>query len=176
MLPLALLSILGTVGLFAGAVSAFREKAFGMGSLAAALAIVLAGLNVFIITSIFTVPNSETRQALVEFNAALESCRRAYQLANRQAPFSRMPEEDWQQTTQHFKSALAHAQKVDASALEEIYPGWGEHFRDELREGLQLVVQGNEKGDLWTSLAGQMSMARWNDWYDAHVDEIRNEM
>lgn len=109
-----------------------------------------------------------------EFIATMESANRASHAINRGTAYSIMNQADTDDMMRHYRAALVHAEKVDADLLNSKYPGWGDHFRTELRAGLRLVVDGYDKADATiSSLAGQKLMDSWGDWYNRNVKAIR---
>lgn len=158
--------------------SFLRERAFGK-AVTCLLAVVLqVGLGYLLVTTginfIRSKPASSGDAAnLREFIAAMESANRASQAVNRGTPYSIMSEEDAEDMMQHYRAALAHAEKVDTDFLDAKYDGWGTHFRDEFRAGLRLVIAGNDNADASKSLAGQRLMDSWGDWFNQNVENIR---
>lgn len=71
------------------------------------------------------------------------------------------------------KKAIAEARLVDISALNRIYPGWGDHFEKEFMKGLTLFVEGYETIDNRKSLEGQVLLDAWGRWYNRNIEGIR---
>ena len=77
---------------------------------------------------------------------------------------------------QEFRSALSHAERVDAALVVKKYAGWGSHFEREFLKGLRLVVDGSEKGDGPRIIAGQMLILSWDNWYNANCQGLRKAL
>ena len=72
------------------------------------------------------------------------------------------------------KLALAEAAKVSIEELNDRYPGFGDHYRDEFIEGLTTEVRGYERNETLTDLRGQFLLHNWGKWYMANRERIVN--
>jgi hypothetical protein len=70
---------------------------------------------------------------------------------------------------------LDEAQQADIADMNSHYPGFGDHFRDEFIEGLQLILNNDEISKASAFLRGQELMFRFGDWYEANFDAITNK-
>lgn len=131
--------------------SFLRERSFGK-AIPCLLAVVLqVGLGYLLVTTgidfIRNPSGSGDAVNLQEFIASIDSANQATRVVNKGPGYSIMSSEDADQMMKHYKQALAHAEKVDAEFLEQKYMGWGQHFDQEYRAGLRLVIRGHETAD-----------------------------
>lgn len=157
--------------------SFLRERAIGK-SLACLVAVVLqVGVGYLLVTTGIDFIRKPKQAAGVEnvreFIASIESANRATRVLNKGPGCSIMSAADADEMMRHYREALVHAEKVDAAFLEQKYHGWGDHFDQEYRTGLRLVLQGNQTAEAPKSLSGQHLMDSWGTWFDANVEDIR---
>lgn len=69
-----------------------------------------------------------------------------------------------------YKKSLAEAKQVDIDQLNQIYDGFGTHFRDECKRGLEYTVEGYEKENIENFLKGYALLSLWSDWYSEHIE------
>lgn len=69
-----------------------------------------------------------------------------------------IPEGDMKRIKELWSRALDAARKVDESVLNDDEPGFGDRFRDEFREGLELCVGATDNADL---VRGQLLLERF---------------
>jgi hypothetical protein len=82
---------------------------------------------------------------------------------------------DWKVIYSYEQQALREAQQADISEMNRDYPGFGDHFRDELVEGLKLIVEdGNDPAKAPGFLKGQFLVQRFGDWFEANENGIRH--
>ena len=157
--------------------SFLRERAIGKAVLYLLGLLLQVGLAVVLINTglgFFRSPSSShEKETASEFIAAINSANEASRVVNRGSPFSIMNDRDAGEMINSYRSAITHAKKVDKAVLNQKFPGWGDHFEKEFITGLRLVIEGNEKVDIATSISGQKLLDSWGDWFNAHIDEIR---
>lgn len=82
---------------------------------------------------------------------------------------------DWKAIYSYDEKALREAQQADISDMNRYYPGFGDHFKNELIEGLKLIVEdGNDSANAPGFLKGQILVDRFGNWYEANENAIRS--
>lgn len=70
------------------------------------------------------------------------------------------------------KLALAEAAMVSIEELNNRYPGFGDHYRDEFIQGIKTEVKGYENNEPLTDMRGQFLLNNWGNWYIANREKI----
>lgn len=83
------------------------------------------------------------------------------------------PAEQDQQISEWARQARWHAQRVDPSELNDWVAQLGDHYRDELGEGLERIIRGRAQNDAARCASGQRLLGQWQAWYGAHVEQVR---
>ena len=82
---------------------------------------------------------------------------------------------DWDTIYSYDKKALSEARQADISDMNRVYPGFGDHFKNEFIEGLTLIVEdGNNSAEGPEFIKGQFLEHHFGDWFEAHEDAIRS--
>jgi len=68
--------------------------------------------------------------------------------------------------------ALSEATMVSVAELNNLCPGFGDHYRDEFIQGLEAEVAGYERNERFTTMRGQFLLNSWGDWYLASRERI----
>jgi hypothetical protein len=105
--------------------------------------------------------------------ATIDYHNKAATISNKGPAWSADSKEDIEKIDAYNKMALEEARLIDFAALNKEYPSLGDHCQQELLRGLELMLEGNQKGDANMSLSGQVLLDRFGEWYHSHFDEIR---
>jgi hypothetical protein len=81
-----------------------------------------------------------------------------------------IPPEDARAIMDLNKKALTEAEQVDIAEMNQFCAGFGDHIRDDLIAGLELVTGSD---GVVSSVRGQMLLNDFGDWHNAHIDAIR---
>ena len=68
--------------------------------------------------------------------------------------------------------AVSEGSKVQASKLDDLYMGWGSHFRNEFLIGARTLLQGLVDLDKTEFGRADAYFARWDTWYREHHQAI----
>jgi hypothetical protein len=83
---------------------------------------------------------------------------------------------DWNTIYDYDKNALREAQQANIADMNNHYPGFGDHFRDEFIGGLKLIVEdGNDSANGPAFIRGQLLVHRFGDWFVVNEDAIRGK-
>lgn len=69
--------------------------------------------------------------------------------------------------------AIEQARLIDYAYLNERYPEMGDHFEREFLGGMVRTHKGIQNRESMMTLSGLALIARFAEWYNAHVDSIR---
>jgi hypothetical protein len=105
--------------------------------------------------------------------ATIDYHNKAATISNKGPAWSAYSKEDLEKITAYNRMALKEARLIDFEALNKDYATLGDHCQQELLKGLELMAEGDQKGDTKISLSGQVLMDRFGEWYHNHFDEIR---
>ena len=72
-----------------------------------------------------------------------------------------------------YARALDEARLVDVDEMNNHCRGLGNHVRDDLIPALTLLVAGLRNVDNTKLSMGQKLLNDWEDWHDAHLDQIK---
>jgi len=130
--------------------------------------------------------NSSNAGSVGHFIAAMKYRNEAAKFGNKECPEREVTttdtvkpacyisEDDWKIIEDFDSKALAEAKQVDIAALNNHYPGFGDHFRDEFMEGLSLILHYNRSTDTFMAfLNGQILLDKFADWYSPNFEKIR---
>jgi hypothetical protein len=82
--------------------------------------------------------------------------------------------EDREKVLDYKEKSLAEAELTDTEELNRLYPGWGDHFRDEFVPGQQAVVAFlRGQASPATGLTGMNLTNQFADWYTENLNGIR---
>lgn len=87
-----------------------------------------------------------------------------------------IPQEKIEESLSLFRQALRESYNITDKVLAKVHPDFPYHYREEFYKGIELVIQGYEKMDPITMLQAQALLARWENWYSAHIQEIRDRI
>lgn len=107
------------------------------------------------------------------FSQSIKYANQATRISNSGESYEFINPEDMDAIVKLKKKALTEARFVDIKDLNRHYPDFGNHYRDEFINGLELYIEGFEKNDTVKLLAGQMLDEKWGVWYEKNVDAIR---
>lgn len=69
------------------------------------------------------------------------------------------------------EKALAEAKLVDIDELNEVYDGFGTHYRDEYIKGIKICIEGCKEVDLKKLMKSQLLLSVWQDWYLENIEK-----
>ena len=153
--------------------STFFEDLIGMFAISM---LGFVGWPICAILMFISVPNLDAlkreKETVSSFISTIESANLAAKVINQGKAFTFVPSENTQEIMKHYRTALAHAEKVDSDFLNKKFDGWGTHFEKELLAGLRLIVESQNKADS-SSLKGQLLLDSWGRWYDNNVLKLK---
>lgn len=87
-----------------------------------------------------------------------------------------MPQSDYDAIMYYDSKALAEAEQANIADMNDDYPEFGDHFRDEFIEGLRMITSHEHDNHSTTPfIQGQLLVEMFGDWYGAHLDAIRHK-
>jgi hypothetical protein len=114
----------------------------------------------------------EKRGTVSHFNNAIKYSNKATAIINKGGANQLISQADMEEIISCYKQALTEAKKTDVESMNQHYPGFGDHFKSEFMEGLELYIKSSESGDVMTSLSSQELLDKWGNWFDANRDNI----
>lgn len=125
-----------------------------------------------------SVPNLDAmkreKETVSSFNLTIESANLASKVINQGKAFTVVPSDKTEEIMNHYRAALAYAEKVDSDLLNKKFDGWGTHFEKELLTGLRLIVESHNKTKTdSSSLKGQLLLDSWARWYDSNILKLK---
>jgi hypothetical protein len=84
-----------------------------------------------------------------------------------------IPKEKLAAIIEQDKEALAEAKQANIADMNRLYPGFGDHFRDEFIQGTELYIRSYEQSDAAASIRAQALMERWGNWFSANLDGLK---
>ncbi len=127
----------------------------------------------FLITFVIVSLIFSNKSNVQHFDQSIKYVNQATQILNSGESYELINPDDMEAVVELKKKALTEAKLVDIKDLNRHYPDFGNHYRDEFINGLELYIEGFEKNDTLKRLAGQMLDDKWGVWYEKNVDAIR---
>ena len=127
----------------------------------------------FLITFVIVSLIFSNKSNVQHFDQSIKYVNQATQILNSGESYELINPDDMEAVVELKKKALTEAKLVDIKDLNRHYPDFGNHYRDEFINGLELYIEGFEKNDTVKLLAGQMLDEKWGVWYEKNVDAIR---
>jgi hypothetical protein len=69
-------------------------------------------------------------------------------------------------------TALEEARRVDADRVDARIPGFAARFEEDYRRGLEVMIEGVERGDRKVLADGGRRLDQWTDWSRRHRDAL----
>ena len=125
---------------------------------------------------IFNKSSTSNKEQYSHFVKSIEYVNRANdQLNNRvssQGFYNIINREEEVGRISYFKKAISETTYVDAQKLNDVYEGFGSHYRDEFVKGLTFIIEGFENNDTQKFIDGQLLLNQWGSWYEQNINEI----
>jgi hypothetical protein len=115
----------------------------------------------------------QTGGTVSHFINAVNYENKATAIINRGGSNQQISQAEMEEIVGYYKQALTEAKKADIESMNQHYSGFGDHFKSEFREGLELFIKSHESGDVVASLHSQELLDKWGNWYQANIDNIK---
>lgn len=134
--------------------------------------LVVIALSYLITGSAF--PGLGGNNNIKSFNQAIDYANEATKIMNN-AGYGLLSDTQASEIIRHQEKSFVSARKVDVAELNSVYPGFGDHFRDEFLTGTELLLRGLKNQDAALTMRGQVLLENWADWYGANGPYIRKQ-
>ncbi len=135
---------------------------------------------IIIIGSIILLPkyvfkSNGGNENLKHFKTSINLKNESTQMNNRLGDASiTMDDELLQEIIDKNEQALEEAKKVDIGFLNNRLNGFGDHYKNEFIDGLELMVSGFKNDDQEMFIKGQVLLDNWGEWYSNNMEKIKN--
>jgi hypothetical protein len=118
-------------------------------------------------------PN-RTYSNIEHFIKSLDYANEATKFINQGQSYELVSDDDIKKCIDLYRKALTEAKFVDVDKLNAHHPNFGNHFRDEYLQGLQLLIDSYDKHQDQDFINAQLLLNKWGVWYSANLDNIKN--
>ena len=104
------------------------------------------------------------------FSASIEYSNKSASIINQEQNYMLIDSDSMDKIINFYQQALLEAKQVDINILNNQFDGFGNHYKQEFVNGLEILIEGYEKHNQDRFLQGQVLLDKWNGWYYINID------
>ena len=116
---------------------------------------------------------TSSRDSILHASKAIEHFNKATIIINKNRYFQKISQSDMITIIEHYKEALAEGRKADIRDLNNYFPEFGDHFKREFIQGIELFIKSRETDDKMSSINSEAFLDHWSDWFSKNIEAIR---
>lgn len=110
---------------------------------------------------------------VIHFNASIEYSNKSASIINQGEDYTLVDSDSMAKIINFYQQALLEAKQVDINILNNQFDGFGNHYKQEFVNGLEILIEGYEKHNQDRFLQGEILLDKWSEWYYINIDSIR---
>jgi hypothetical protein len=115
---------------------------------------------------------NDTDSDLKYFFKSINLKNKATEIGNSGQPYKQLGREKGQKMIEYYRQALVEAKKADIQKLNSVYAGLGENYQKKFIRGIEMFLEGDEKGNTQIFLQGQILLDQFGEWYEKNFNAI----